>query len=163
LLGLPLYIVSAEKIISDLVDWTFHHPTMWLALLGNSFLSFVGVRGIYNLTGLTTSLTTSLTITVRKFSSLIISAVFFSETAFDLVQWGGASLVLIGSVLYTSAPGASKPDEKKNKKKLRESSTVLRRSLHSLEEKKADGVISEGTPTKTAEKDDKSAEKRKKE
>eukprot|EP00475_Leptophrys_vorax_P020880 TRINITY_DN28637_c0_g1_i1.p1 TRINITY_DN28637_c0_g1~~TRINITY_DN28637_c0_g1_i1.p1 ORF type:complete len:639 (-),score=171.00 TRINITY_DN28637_c0_g1_i1:30-1946(-) len=142
LLGLPLYIVSADKIWADLVSWTFHNQTMWLALLGNSFLSFVGVRGIYNLTGLTTSLTTSLTITVRKFSSLIISAVFFSDAAFDLLQWGGASLVLLGSVMYSSVPGVKPKEEdspkKPKKKKLRESSTVLRKSIDHVDEKQID-------------------------
>lgn len=140
LLGLPLYLVSADKILTDMKQWTLHNQTMWLALIGNSFLSFVGVRGIYNLTGLTTSLTTSLTITVRKFSSLIISAVFFSDQAFDMTQWAGAVLVMGGSILYSTLPspdagsrkksrGEEEDSEKKSKKKLRSSSSALQKSL----------------------------------
>jgi UDP-xylose/UDP-N-acetylglucosamine transporter B4 len=140
LLGLPLYIVSADKIWSDMTEWTYESPIMWLALFGNSFLSFVGVRGIYNLTGLTTSLTTSLMITVRKFASLIISAVFFSDEAFSTTQWGGALLVMLGSVLYsTSSPVSSNPVASAShspvKIKRRSNSTILRKPSVSFDDK----------------------------
>jgi len=88
----------------------------WIALLGNAFLSFIGVRGIYNLCGLTTSLSTSLSITVRKFLSLIVSAIFFGNT-FQWTQWTGALIVLFGSVWYTLSCGKtpSNAESKHNK------------------------------------------------
>jgi drug/metabolite transporter (DMT)-like permease len=52
--------------------------------------------------GLTSSLTGNLTITLRKFMSLFISVVYFKNT-FTPVHWLGAGLVLLGTVLYTSA------------------------------------------------------------
>jgi len=52
--------------------------------------------------GLTSSLTGNLTITIRKFLSLIISVVYFKNN-FTLVHWLGAALVLVGTALYTLA------------------------------------------------------------
>jgi drug/metabolite transporter (DMT)-like permease len=134
-----------------MAEWTYESPIMWLALFGNSFLSFVGVRGIYNLTGLTTSLTTSLMITVRKFASLIISAVFFSDEAFSQTQWGGALLVMLGSVMYsTSSPAsasittsssskAKSPPPSPIKLKRRGNSLILRKSsLDEINKPKSD-------------------------
>ena len=54
------------------------------------------------MTGLTSSLTGNLTITIRKFMSLIISVVYF-KNMFGMVHWLGAGLVRLGTVLYTNA------------------------------------------------------------
>lgn len=67
---------------------------------------------------MTSSLTGNLTLTVRKFVSLIVSVVYFKND-FTPLHWAGASLVLIGTVLYTqysSAAAASEAKEKKDKK-----------------------------------------------
>jgi len=117
-LGLPMNAMIGRRIVNDLVSWSLYKPQMWLALLSNGLLSWVGVRGIYNLTGLTTSLTTSLTITVRKFLSLALSALYFKEAAFSTQQWAGAVLVLIGSVLYTHGASSAATDQPKDKKKV---------------------------------------------
>jgi solute carrier family 35 (UDP-xylose/UDP-N-acetylglucosamine transporter), member B4 len=125
-----------------MVQWTFENPIMWIALFGNSFLSFLGVRGIYNLTGMTTSLTTSLTITVRKFASLIISAVFFQDEAFSLSQWGGALLVMLGSIMYSTSPSPTSTSHSEDRmsesnsrrKKHRVNSSIFRKSQELLED-----------------------------
>jgi len=38
--------------VTHMIDWTFNNPTMWLILLLNTIASFLGVRGMYNLTSM---------------------------------------------------------------------------------------------------------------
>ena len=66
------------------------------------FSIFFLVRGIYSLTPLTSSLTTTLTMTVRKFTSLIISVFYFSNP-FTPMHWVGSATVFLGTVGYVLA------------------------------------------------------------
>eukprot|EP00160_Parvularia_atlantis_P016148 Unigene4974_Nuclearia_a/m.15238 Unigene4974_Nuclearia_a/g.15238 ORF Unigene4974_Nuclearia_a/g.15238 Unigene4974_Nuclearia_a/m.15238 type:complete len:304 (+) Unigene4974_Nuclearia_a:1092-2003(+) len=101
-LGLPMFLTIAPDMVKHMLLWSTAHPAMWAVLMLNTIASFMGVRGMYNLTSLTSSLTGNLMITVRKFLSLILSVVYFNNV-FGLSHWTGAVLVLVGTVLYTGA------------------------------------------------------------
>jgi UDP-xylose/UDP-N-acetylglucosamine transporter B4 len=60
------------QIFTTAATWGVY-SLQWCWLLVNICMVYFGVRGIYSLTPLTSSLTTTLTMTVRKFTSLIIS------------------------------------------------------------------------------------------
>ena len=82
--------------------WVQKHPMMWVYLFLNIVTNFLGVNGVYKITGLTSSLTGNLTITIRKFISLLISVVYFKND-FTVLHWVGAIGVLVGTMLYTQA------------------------------------------------------------
>ena len=65
-------------------------------------------------TGMTSSLTGNLMLTVRKFISLIVSVVYFKND-FTPAHWIGASLVLGGTVLYTKYSQSATGKEEKKK------------------------------------------------
>eukprot|EP01102_Stenamoeba_stenopodia_P002900 TRINITY_DN127_c0_g1_i1.p1 TRINITY_DN127_c0_g1~~TRINITY_DN127_c0_g1_i1.p1 ORF type:complete len:387 (-),score=86.36 TRINITY_DN127_c0_g1_i1:125-1285(-) len=120
-LGLALFITVAPDIFNHATKWT---GDMWLFLLFNAVTSFVAIRGTYELISLTSSLTGTLTITVRKFFVLILSVLLFKND-FTWVNWLGATLVLVGSILYTlysaraAANEAKKAQEEKEKAKVK--------------------------------------------
>lgn len=92
--------------------WWNSHPFMWFYLLMNIITTFLGVNGVYKVTGLTSSLTGNLTITLRKFISLFISVVYF-KNEFTVLHWLGAVGVLAGTMFYTQASQAAAAKSKK--------------------------------------------------
>ncbi|CEO97195.1 Sugar phosphate transporter domain-containing protein [Plasmodiophora brassicae] len=74
------------------------HPG--LILLVNVVSQWVCVQSVYDVTALSTTLTCTFTLTIRKFLSLIISVVFLGN-AFTLLHWLGTAMVFGGTVLYS--------------------------------------------------------------
>jgi UDP-xylose/UDP-N-acetylglucosamine transporter B4 len=50
-------------------------------------------------TGASGALTTTLTLTIRKFVSLVISIIYF-RNPFTLPHWAGSILVFLGGIVY---------------------------------------------------------------
>ena len=50
-LGLPLFVTLGPEIWSHVKFWTLQAPIMWAFLALNTVASFMGVGGMYKLTG----------------------------------------------------------------------------------------------------------------
>ncbi|KAK7117199.1 hypothetical protein R3I94_022683 [Phoxinus phoxinus] len=75
-------------------------PVMWFYLLMNVITQYVCIRGVFILTTECASLTVTLVVTLRKFLSLIISILYFSNP-FTTWHWVGTAVVFLGTLLYT--------------------------------------------------------------
>ncbi|XP_045164066.2 UDP-xylose and UDP-N-acetylglucosamine transporter-like [Mercenaria mercenaria] len=88
-------------------------PKMWLFLAGNVITQYICIRSVFILTTECSALTVTLVVTLRKFASLILSIVYF-KNPFTLLHWLGASLVFIGTFIFTEVlPLKKKEVEKK--------------------------------------------------
>ena len=58
---------------------------------------------MYQLTGTAGTLACTLTLTVRKFISLVISILYF-QNPFTFYHWVGGVLVFVGTAVYSTAP-----------------------------------------------------------
>jgi len=58
------------------------------------------IRGVFLLTSVSNTLTTTLTVTIRKFASLIFSILYF-KNPFTVLHWVGSVLVFFGAALYS--------------------------------------------------------------
>jgi len=109
--ALPFFLVLSADIINQiklfnndswLIDITlspelsFKIPYLWFYLSLNVITQYACIRGVFILTGLTTSLTCTLIITIRKFVSLLISIVYF-KNPFSLMHYFGTMLVFGGT------------------------------------------------------------------
>ncbi|GBG30546.1 UDP-xylose and UDP-N-acetylglucosamine transporter [Hondaea fermentalgiana] len=93
-------------------------PVLWVLLLGNVLSQLVCISFVYRLTAVSSTLTCTMTITFRKFLSIIFSVVYF-QNPFSAKHWLGTCLVFAGVGLYSgmfsskaqeepSAPGTKK-------------------------------------------------------
>ncbi|MEE6481758.1 hypothetical protein FKM82_012959, partial [Ascaphus truei] len=89
-------------------------PIMWFYLLMNVITQYVCIRGVFILTTECPSLTVTLIVTLRKFLSLIISILYFSNP-FTAWHWTGTSLVFVGTLLYTEVWNSIGPAPSKDK------------------------------------------------
>lgn len=75
-------------------------PLMLLYLIGNVLTQFVCIAGVYVLTTECKSLTVTLVVTLRKFTSLIFSILYF-KNEFTIFHWVGTICVFYGTVIFT--------------------------------------------------------------
>lgn len=75
-------------------------PLQLLFLIGNILTQFLCISGVYVLTTECKSLTVTLVVTLRKFTSLIFSIVYF-KNAFTGAHWLGTLCVFTGTVIFT--------------------------------------------------------------
>ncbi len=80
---------------------SFRMSALWAIAL-NLLSQLVCVTGVYQMTSSSSSLTTTLAITVRKFVSLILSIVYFGHH-FGGLHWTGAVLVFLGALTYVTS------------------------------------------------------------
>jgi len=73
---------------------------MWVYVLTNVITQYICVAGVYMLMASAGTLTGSLTMTARKFLSILFSIWFF-QNAFSLSHWIGTGLVFSGLLMYT--------------------------------------------------------------
>lgn len=78
----------------------FNLPIVWLHLIGNVLTQYVCISSVYVLTSECSSLTVTLVVTLRKFTSLIFSILYF-KNPFTLYHWIGTILVFIGTIIFT--------------------------------------------------------------
>ncbi|ORZ04269.1 UAA transporter [Absidia repens] len=77
-------------------------PKLWAYLFLNMLTQYICIAGVNRMTAVCTSLTLNLVLNLRKFTSLLISIVYF-ENDFGLGAQGGVLLVLLGTLVYTRA------------------------------------------------------------
>ncbi|KAL9648088.1 hypothetical protein ABK040_007455 [Willaertia magna] len=101
-LSLPLFLIFYKDLIAN-VETLILNPILYWYLFLSVITQIICIRGVYRLTAQTNSLTTTLTITIRKFISLIISIFYFGNT-FTLLHTLGTLLVFYGTHLFVSTP-----------------------------------------------------------
>nr|XP_002126859.1 UDP-xylose and UDP-N-acetylglucosamine transporter isoform X1 [Ciona intestinalis]XP_009861274.1 UDP-xylose and UDP-N-acetylglucosamine transporter isoform X1 [Ciona intestinalis]XP_026694116.1 UDP-xylose and UDP-N-acetylglucosamine transporter isoform X2 [Ciona intestinalis] len=107
LIPLPLFIFVAPTIVTNIEilnasppSPTTHLPILWQHMVMNIVTQYICIRCIFYLTTVTTSLTVTLLITLRKFVSIFISVVYFGNH-FTSSHVIGAIFVFIGTILYS--------------------------------------------------------------
>lgn len=85
-------------------------PIMWSYVLLNVVSQFICIIGVYNLTSMADPLTVNVTLTVRKFLSLMLSIWGFNNT-FTTVHWLGAIMVFGGAAWYSQLPQPLTPEQ----------------------------------------------------
>lgn len=75
-------------------------PVQLLYLIGNVLTQFVCIAGVYILTTECNSLTVTLVVTLRKFTSLLFSIVYF-QNEFTIWHWMGTICVFTGTGVFT--------------------------------------------------------------
>ncbi len=108
-LALPCFALVADDIRTRVVTWAASPammilgvpvPSMYVYLVGNMVTQLMCITGVFRLTGASNSLTMTLTISVRKFVSLVISVVYF-QYPFTAQHWLGSACVFLGTLLYS--------------------------------------------------------------
>ncbi|KAF9550425.1 golgi uridine diphosphate-N- acetylglucosamine transporter [Mortierella hygrophila] len=87
-------------------------PRLWIFLAVNTLTQFMCISGVHRLTSLSSALTLNFILNLRKFSSLLISVLYF-ENGFGFEMAVGSSFVLLGTVMYSlssSSSAAKKPN-----------------------------------------------------
>ncbi|ORX91430.1 UAA transporter [Basidiobolus meristosporus CBS 931.73] len=104
--GLPLHGI-AQLVLGDVAC-----PKLLLFLVFNILTQYVCISGVHRLTGMATSLTLNLVLTLRKLVSLVISVWYFdNELSFEAMV--GCSMVFLGTVLYSlGSRSQQKPKQK---------------------------------------------------
>jgi len=86
------------------VKYSITLPAAYVPLLLNTLTQLLCVSGVHRLTTSVSSLTVTLVLVVRKAVSLVISVMVFGDGE-DVngrkAMWGGAALVLIGTIGYS--------------------------------------------------------------
>jgi len=101
-------------------------PTAYMPLLINTLTQLFCVAGVHRLTTRVSALTVTLVLVVRKAVSLVLSVVGVREvrhgrgdTKTDVdktMMWFGASMVLVGTIIYSVGGGMVNASRTKNKK-----------------------------------------------
>ena len=111
LLPLPLFTLLSKDLYDQaLVAWnsptinvpftSFDIPRMIVYLIGNVISQYMCISSIFILTTECTSLTVTLIVTLRKFTSLVLSILYFNYD-FTIYHWFGTMLVFTGTILFT--------------------------------------------------------------
>lgn len=78
-------------------------PVMWVYVLANLVTQYACITSVYTLISRYSSLTVTLTLTVRKVVSLMLSLWFFSNP-FTPFHWAGSVCVFCGALMYALRP-----------------------------------------------------------
>lgn len=82
------------------IGWNI--PILWLYLIANIITQYVCIKCVFILTAECTSLTVTLVVTLRKFSSLLFSIWYFNNP-FTQAHWIGTCLVFFGTFIFTES------------------------------------------------------------
>ncbi|PRP87131.1 UDP-N-acetylglucosamine transporter [Planoprotostelium fungivorum] len=93
-------------------DSKFEFPALWVYMATNLITQLFCILGVYILTESAGTLTTTLSITIRKFVSLVISIIYF-QNPFSSFHWLGSSLVFVGGLVYMFGNKKSAPQKQK--------------------------------------------------
>ncbi|CAO3662148.1 unnamed protein product [Umbelopsis ramanniana] len=109
----PLQVVENLPFANDIFSTipasiltSMQMPKLWYYLIVDVLTQYVCISGVNRMTAVSTSLTLNLVLNLRKFTSLVISIVYFNNP-FDMGAVFGSILVFIGTILYTQS--ASRP------------------------------------------------------
>ncbi|KAG0374475.1 golgi uridine diphosphate-N- acetylglucosamine transporter [Mortierella sp. AD032] len=81
-------------------------PRLWIFLAVNTLTQFMCISGVHRLTSLSSALTLNFILNLRKFTSLLISVLYF-ENGFGFEMAVGTTLVLLGTVMYSLSSSSS--------------------------------------------------------
>merc|ERR1711991_1093756 len=125
ILGVPFFYFLREDIISHWNIWNERSdqifvpyldrdvPIVALYALLNVITQYICIRGVFSLMGLTNSLTCTLTLSVRKFCSLVFSVIYFNNP-FTKNHIIAVCFVFVGTYFYIQAKqGKKQPDVRK--------------------------------------------------
>lgn len=101
-LSIPCFIFFAPSLIENYYSMQ-QHPILYWYMFLSVLTQIVCIKGVYKLTAQTNSLATTLTITVRKFVSLLFSIFYFGNT-FTLLHTFSTFLVFYGTHLFVQKP-----------------------------------------------------------
>lgn len=76
-------------------------PAVWIYLMGTTITQYVCISSVFVLSTECSSLTVTLVLTLRKFTSLIISIIYF-QNAFTWAHWVGTILVFVGTLMFSN-------------------------------------------------------------
>ncbi|KAG0089044.1 golgi uridine diphosphate-N- acetylglucosamine transporter [Podila epicladia] len=88
-------------------------PRLWIFLAVNTLTQFMCISGVHRLTSLSSALTLNFILNLRKFTSLLISVLYF-DNSFGFEMAVGSSLVLVGTVMYSVSSSTPKTMTTKN-------------------------------------------------
>jgi len=117
--SLPIFSLMLPQILARLRDWSsmalvtipginVEISSLYLYLLANVITQYVCISGVFMMTGAAGSLAMTLTISLRKFVSLVLSIVFF-RNPFTPRHWIATVLVFGGTLVYSFAPRPAAP------------------------------------------------------
>ncbi|KAG0252506.1 golgi uridine diphosphate-N- acetylglucosamine transporter [Mortierella polycephala] len=81
-------------------------PRLWIFLAVNTLTQFMCISGVHRLTSLSSALTLNFILNLRKFTSLLVSVLYF-ENGFGFEMAVGSSLVLLGTIMYSMSSSVS--------------------------------------------------------
>ena len=102
-LALPVFVLFRKSLFKVGRRWTvlkMKSVQCWALLLTNIACCHVAMSGIYKVTNETSSVTTTMGVTVRKFLSLLLSVFLFNRGSFGRNQWIGTGGVFSGSIFW---------------------------------------------------------------
>ncbi|XP_058807968.1 UDP-xylose and UDP-N-acetylglucosamine transporter-like [Phymastichus coffea] len=111
LLPLPLFVTLTKDLYTHtVIAWNSPQliipiigiaiPRMVAWIIGNVLTQYMCSSAVFVLTTECASLTVTLILTLRKFSSLVFSIIYFNN-AFTIYHWIGTFLVFIGTFIFT--------------------------------------------------------------
>ena len=110
LLALPLFVPHAARIQRELL---LIPTSAYMYLTVNVLTQYVCISHVHKLAELTSPFTLTLTITLRKFCSLMVSIVMFGHyRRFSGAEWMALLLVVASASSYPFVPGPSNGDAK---------------------------------------------------
>lgn len=94
---------------------------IWIYVILNIITQYICISSIQKLSSICSSVTLNLILSIRKFTSLIISIILF-KNVFPLWSWAGSILVFTGVILY-----ARTSDKLKREKKLKNENSIIQK------------------------------------
>lgn len=111
---LAVGLCSSNRLIGgDMIAHIASIPQhLWAPIAANVISQFVCICGVYTLLAATSAFTMTLTITFRKFLSLVVSIVAFGHyTEFSLVHYLGLAAVVLGGSIAPFLPRVDRPQQ----------------------------------------------------
>lgn len=99
-LALPFFLLFRKQIYAELNLLWQRAPNSVGYLLANVATQYVCARGVNHLSSQTSSLTVSVVLLLRKFTSLLLSIVIFNNSLNEYC-WIGTGLIFLGAFLYS--------------------------------------------------------------
>lgn len=112
MMTLPLFLLAGWK---QIVDDIGQLPTsLYPYVLVNVLSQFLCIRGVYALIDTTSAFSMTMTITMRKFASLLISVFYFGHyRMFTAIHWAAIAMVMVGGPLFPFAKKAQQVQVKR--------------------------------------------------
>ncbi|KAJ5072183.1 udp-xylose and udp-n-acetylglucosamine transporter [Anaeramoeba ignava] len=106
--------IFSDEMISIIPSFISQIPRLWIFFFINILTYHFCIRGVYQISSITDSLTTTFMLSVRKFISILISVLYF-RNVFTFYHWISTILVFSGSIFYVI--GKMENNQKKEIKK----------------------------------------------